>query len=230
MAVNIYVGPLVRFYSGDWKPVFMRGINVQSDEAKHRPPFANEKVSPIEIRNYIIEWRKQISYALKKPLTWAETPDTPYHTNSIDRGGYDALRLWAAYTEQTNLPKPADLPDDVDNDPILISSEAKNKSEFSQIIGGVVIWLPLGFGVVFEADFLHYDEPVSIGSSGALFDQLKKLNEKTWKASPGEIASWRESEKADNNLLEPSAKFGFSVFYNLAQLSVMHHLPMALYY
>jgi len=233
MAVNVYVGPLVRFYSGDWKPVFIRGANAQSDEAKHRPPFGDEKVSPIELRNYIIEWRKQISQALKRQpgtLNWSETPESLYYTNSIDRNGYDALKLWAAYTEQTNLSKPTELPAKVEDDPVLINSEAKNKSEYSQIISGVVLWLPLNIDVVFEADFLHYQEPISVGSSGALFEQLKRLNEKTWKASPGEITSWRESVNPDNTMLEPLAKLGFSVFYNLAQLSVMHRLPMALYH
>ena len=236
MAINIYVGPLVRFYSGNWKPVFIEGGSQKNDDKErgHAAPFADEKVSPVELRNYIIEWRKQISHALKKhlngPLVWSETPDTAYYTDRPDRYGYDALRLWAAYAENPDIPKPTELSANVEDDPALLASKETEETEFAQILSNVVIWLPFNLDIVFDAEFLNYDEPISVGSSGALFEQLKRLNAKTWNASMGEITSWRELKRDDSAPLESSAKYGFSLFFYLAQLSVMNKLPMALYY
>jgi hypothetical protein len=234
MRVNFYVGPLVRFHSEKWKPVFIRGKSEQ-EQPSHSSPFEDESVSPLELRNYIIEWRKQISHALKRhlagQLNWAETPETPFVTESMDRRGYDALRLWAAYSASSLTPPQMELPANVDEDPILIACEAKDKTDYGQIISHVVMWLPFNLDVVFETEFLNYEEPITVGSSGALFDQLKKLNSKTWNAPVGEITNWREAKIDENNLtLDSVAKFGFSVFYNMVQQSVMNKLPMALYH
>lgn len=235
MSVNLYVGSLVRFHTEKWQSVFIRGKSQTADDGTHSTPFEDEKVTPLELRNYIIEWRKQISQALKKhlnaPLNWTETPDAPFVTETMDDRAYDALVLWASYALSPDLTKPKELPEDFDNDPAIVAIENLEEFEYSQMLSDVIIWLPFNLDIVFDADFLNYDEPISVGSSGALFEQLKKLNQATWKVPVGEITSWREAKIDENNVtLESLAKFGFAVFYHMAQQSVMNKQPMALYH
>jgi hypothetical protein len=60
--------------------------------------------------------------------------------------------------------------------------------------------------------------------------ELEELNARTWRADDDAVAQWR-SEGADYGAqLETSAQLGFSVFYELARLSVQHKLPMKLDY
>lgn len=237
MAVNLYVGSLVRFHTEKWQSVYIRSKSKTDGNGAHSSPFEDEKVSPIELRNYIIEWRKQISHALKKhlnaPLNWTETPDAPSVTEAVDERAYDALLLWAAYAASPDLTKPNELHDDYDfdTDPAILALENLEEFDYSQILSDVIIWLPFNLDIVFDAEFLNYEEPISVGSSGALFEQLKKLNQATWQVPVGEITSWREAKIDENNLtLETLAKHGFAVFYNMAQQSVMQKQPMALYH
>jgi hypothetical protein len=163
--VNIYVGPLVRFHSEKWKPVFIEAKQGEDEQSKHSP-FEDKRVSPIELRNYILEWRKQIFHALKRhlnaPLNWAETPETPFVTETFDRRAYDALRLWAAYALMPEKTKPDELPAEIKQDDVFMQVEEMETIDYSQIISDVTMWLPFNLDVVFDAEFLNYDEPIRL--------------------------------------------------------------------
>jgi hypothetical protein len=67
---------------------------------------------------------------------------------------------------------------------------------------------------------------VWFGSSLELLDELRRLNEETYR-----ISSDRKFEDADEgNRFDKSARLGLEMFLRLAQLSVEHQLPMKLDY
>jgi hypothetical protein len=69
-----------------------------------------------------------------------------------------------------------------------------------------------------------------IGSTMGLREELCRLNESTWGASDETITEWRQEGAELGAPFEKSARFGFAVFYELAQLAVQHRLPMKLDY
>lgn len=81
---------------------------------------------------------------------------------------------------------------------------------------------------------------------------MNRLNDQTWKASREEILSWKEKESCKNlkaievengavkflnrtegrevDTMESLAKYGFSVFYTVAEYAAEHNLPILLDY
>ncbi len=93
---------------------------------------------------------------------------------------------------------------------------------------------------------------IVISTVQALLTDLNRLNDQTWKASREEILSWKEKESCKNlkaievengavkflnrtegrevDTMESLAKYGFSVFYTVAEYAAEHNLPILLDY
>jgi hypothetical protein len=224
MALHIYVGSLTRYYAGDWENV----IQKQAREAGNAPPApaADEDAlrDPGEIRPIVLEWRQGIAAALKESITdpfdWDES-DAPYSTDQITRDALWALRLWAAYTEHPELPRPTAPVADPASDPaFLLSNNPEGTSAYHQIVRDIDLWLPWSFAFTFRAETPAAAGKVGLGSVPTLRAQLAELNQKTWRASSeGTLASWRKEAPPPGAPLEVAAKYAFGVLYPLAALA-----------
>ena len=58
----------------------------------------------------------------------------------------------------------------------------------------------------------------------------QQLNSRSWAAADDRIALWRHDGAAFGAPLEVSARFGFTIFYELVKRPVEHRLPMKLDY
>ena len=67
--------------------------------------------------------------------------------------GFGSLVLWAAYAEHPALRRPASLPEEWDNDPALMRSNAAGfRSRYSHLVRNVELWLPSPFEFTFEGE------------------------------------------------------------------------------
>ena len=99
---------------------------------------------------------------------------------------------------------------------------------FSQMFE-VEVWLPCPFPFTFRAADLSGNE-VRFGSSVTLLQQLRQLNNESFRADAETLARWKFDGAGSQDTFEHTARFGLAMFLRHAQLSVEHRLPMKLDY
>ena len=236
MGLDVYVGSLTRYHSGQWETIVQRvgreeGMKVTM-ERQHDPPDAI--TNPEEIREVVLAWRAQLASELRSQaqitLDWGEGLDKPYFTDKPAWDCYAALLLWAAYEEHPDAPRSAIAPDDWTTDAAFRrSTKTHFQSRYSQLLYDIEMWLPAEFSVTFRAPGVAGVE-IGIGSSPTLLAQLDELNRRTWCADERTLADWRREGADYGAPLETSARFGFSIMHSLGSASVANGLPMLLDY
>lgn len=224
MALDVYVGPLTRYYAGDW----------QSIEKKPARARDHGERDCSRIHTAVMSWRGNLAEALashlSEPMAWDETPAAPWFAGRPDWTGFGSLVLWAAYAEQPGLRRPATLPEEWDDDPALVRSNAAGfRSRYSHLVRNVEIWLPCPFDFTFEGDDVD-GRRVLFGSAVTLGRQLAELNAATWKMTDEAIARLGARPATDGGSLEFAARQAMAVMTGLAQRAVQHRLPMKLDY
>jgi hypothetical protein len=223
MSLDVYVGPLARYYGGDWENGAERGRSSGSGQR----PAGRER-----IRQSVLEWRATLAASLGQtlsvPLDWDETDAAPWFVGRPGWDGFGSLVLWAAYVEHPVLRAPAVLPEEWDNDPALVRSNAEGfRSRYSHLVRNVELWLPVAFDITFEGESVDRRRVV-MGSSATLVRQLNELNAATWKADPAEIATWARRIPDGSAPLELRARHAFAVIADLAAKAIAHRQPMKL--
>jgi hypothetical protein len=232
MALDVYVGSLTRYYAGDWKSI--------ADKKGQRPrgrtgaTRASDPGKDSEgIRKAVLAWRDGMKRALKQhlvePLDWAETGDAPWFTDRPGWDGFGSLVLWAAYAEQPGLPRPTALPEEWDDDPALVRSNADGfRSRYSHLVRNVELWLPCDFDFTFEGEDVD-GRRIVVGSSTTLGRQLGELNAATWKMHAGELSALVKN-RPTGSALETCARHALAVMSGLVRHAEEHRLPMKLDY
>jgi hypothetical protein len=234
MALDVYVGSLTRYYAGEWENISERSARERGTQFRieRRVGSGDSEPEIQEILQAILGWRVELNQSLgnriAKPLDWREDLDAPYYTGRPGWDGFGSLVLWAAYAEHPAVRRPASLPEEWDNDPVLVRSSAAGfRSRYSHLVRNVELWLPNPFDFTFEGEDVD-GRRVVVGSTATLRRQLEDLNAATWKADAEIVASWRRDVPADNGPLEQSARYAYAVLLDLAERSVELRLPMKL--
>lgn len=245
MGLDVYVGPLVRYFLRHWEndvaqalaehgiPEDLRnefGENLTFVESKTAQRSLD--VSTVEEAiEKIQEWRSGLSTSLglERPLEWPESDELPYYTRKPCWDGYEGLLLWAAYEDAGQTP-PQDLPESVDEDPALRRSRANLRdSRYPHLLAETEIWLPGDYAMAFRAQD-PTGEQMDFGFATALFGEMIDLNERTWQADLDTIAEWYNNSVEYGSPLEACARFGFAVFYHLSRTAYTQGFPMVLDY
>jgi hypothetical protein len=235
MALDVYVGSLTRYYAGDCESIADRNekrtrstTRTTTTRAGSDPGKESER-----IRKAVLGWRDGVKRALRQhldePLDWAETTEAPWFTDQPGWDGFGSLVLWAAYAEQPGLRRPATLPEEWDDDPALVRSNADGfRSRYSHLVRNVELWLPCAFDFTFEGEDVD-GRRIIVGSSTTLGRQLGELNAATWKMNARELAALASNRPPDS-ALETCARHALAVMSGLARHAVEHRLPMKLDY
>jgi len=239
MALDVYVGSLTRYYAGDWesiadkkgrrtRPARTKGARTRGARAGSEPGTESER-----IRKAVLAWRDGMQRALRQHLAealdWPETADAPWFTGRPGWDGFGSLVLWAAYAEQPGLRRPAALPEEWDDDPALVRSNADGfRSRYSHLVRNVELWLPSAFDFTFEGEDVDGRRTI-VGSSITLGRQLGELNAATWKMDAGELVALAKN-RPNGNGLESCARHALAVMTGLVGHAVEHRLPMKLDY
>ena len=243
MGLDVFVGPLSRYYTGDWETVVQQmgrqtGMPITVIRPKAATPsFLSRLVAALTRRNptpdsaqRVTAWAASLTQYSPEATTfaWSDSPSAPYFTDKPAWDCYGALMLWAAYDEL----KPSDRLASAkhwDRDASYLAVIQKSDSKYRHLVANTELWLPVAFEAPFSAPSPGGNEVV-IGSSIRLLAELECLNANTWRASGTDLESWRHSGAAYDAPLEVSARFGFAVFHGLAKQSVSANLPMKLDY
>lgn len=239
MGLDVYVGSLTRYYGGDWENAGERAAReralgkVAGGRLIRSNVQGEEKARDQErIREAVLTWREILGDSLGAnvpgPLDWNEDDEAPYFTGRPGWDGFGSLVLWAAYGEHPTLRLPATLPEEWDNDPALMRSNADGfRSRYSHLVRNVELWLPVSFAFTFEGEDVDRRRVV-VGSATTLARQLADLNAATWKAEASEAAAWAKRRPDDSASIELNARYAFGVMTDLAAKAVAHRLPMKL--
>ena len=179
-------------------------------------------------------WRRRIARELKGRVRgvayWDESPTAPYFTDKPGWDSYGALVLWAAHTENPEIPRPEKVESDwTRNRALEASATGPGGSQFGQLVNGPEIWLPFDFSATFETRDL-FGKRVTVGSCQQLVRELNLLNDRTWRMGPKETGEILEKGPDPGGMLEPNAKFAMALFSSLGENALAHRLPMKLDY
>ena len=230
MALDVYVGSLTRYYAGEWENVSERTARERGTQFRigRRVGSGDPEPDIQEILQDILTWRVALGDRIAHPLDWSEDLDAPYYTGRPGWDGFGSLVLWAAYAEHPAMRRPASLPEEWDNDPVLVrSSVVSFRSRYSHLVRNVELWLPNPFEFTFEGEDVD-GRRVVVGSTATLRRQLEDLNAATWKANADTVTIWGRDPPGDNAPLEQSARYAYAVLLDLAERSVELRLPMKL--
>jgi len=236
MALDVYVGSLTRYYAGDWENIAEKTARERGAPYQIARPggSADRRKDPQKIGSAIEAWRSTLSASLAsniaRPLDWDETVAAPYFTGRPGWDGFGSLVLWAAYAENPALRRPDILPEEWDNDPALIRSNASGfRSRYSHLVRNVELWLPAPFEFTFEGEDVD-GRRVVVGSTMTLRRQLDELNVATWKASAAAVGQWGREPPAEDAALELCARYAFAILLDLSRAAVERRLPMKMDY
>jgi len=232
MALDVYVGSLRRFYSGDWQSAADKAAPSGAARREADRPTADRPADVERIRASVLSWRRNLAASLVStttvPIDWNESPEAPYFTGQVGWDGFGSLVLWAAYAESPALRRPATLAEEWDDDPALIRCNAEGfRSRYSNLVRNVELWLPVPLPFTFEGEDIDARRIV-MGSTEMLSRQLADLNNATWKAKPEEIAGWARRQLSQEGSLELQARYAFGVMSDLVHKAVEYRLPMKL--
>lgn len=243
MGLDVYVGPLSRYYAGSWETILQqqaRETGLQVEVVRPRQPREsimtrllavltgrNRKADPETIVN---AWMSQLSRCSPngQEIRWVDTQDGDYVTDKPAWDCYGALVVWAANQEAGAAPA-LSTAEGWNKESAYVAAIANPGSAYRHLLGNTEIWLPADFDPPFSGP-TPAGQKVVFGSGTRLLHELEHLNASTWKAGPSDIETWRMAGAEFGAPLEVSAKFGFAVFHSLARAAVDRCLPMKLDY
>ncbi len=244
MGLDVYVGPLSRYYSGQWETILQQvgrqnGLRVEVVRPRRRTISPVARLlgrltghrAPPDPTTLVDKWRATLRTHAPAGvlLTLNDSIDGEYFTDKPAWDCYGALVLWAAYDEAPPAERLVAATDKWSNDPSYVKAIANRGSRYRHLIANTEFWLPVEFDSPFEAPMPVGDRAV-IGSSVRLLSELRALNQNWWRATDEDIDHWRQEGAEYGGPLERSAMFGFAVFYTLACKSTALQLPMKLDY
>jgi hypothetical protein len=234
MGLDLYVGTMTRYLSGDWKTIVQQwaestGTPIQMVRSNQAPDAIRD---PLQIRPVVIAWRglltKSLGTKISAPLGWGEEDGRPYFTDKPDWDGYWSLLLLAAYIEK-GKERPQYLPEHPEKDRVL--KDARKKSARYEQLLLPMIWLPDDFNFTFTGEHLT-GQKVTYGSAPRLLVALADLNDHTLKGTPEDLARWRFEGPTDEKPrpFERVARFALGVFIELTEKAVSERLPIIVDY
>jgi hypothetical protein len=236
MGLDLYVGPLTRYHTGDWQTIAQQigaqnGFEVRVIRA-HEEEEDRETDSTV-VQNAVQEWQQWLGNALGSPVDWAEGPSQPYWTDKPDWDGFGAVLLLAAYDERPDLRPDAgakqDSPREFGDSPAY-QAASEEPERYVTLLSGVEWWLPLTEDpVVIEASRPN-GEPARMGSVDRLAAELQLLAQRTGVFVGHDLAEAQQGPPGDGASVEEVARFGLAVMLELAESAVKHRQPFLLDY
>lgn len=242
MGLDVYVGPLCRYYAGDWETIVQRLAREQGIPVKivHATD-PGQRPSTDDARSAVLTWRDSLAKAVAGAgivlLDWDESVDAECHTDKPNWDCYTDLLLFAAREEHPQAKAAKSLfgmfrkkQQEWNEDPAYQASlKSGSRSRYGHLLGNTEFWLPYEANVIFEGTAPPGNQCV-FGSSIVLLRQLDELNARTWKADASALEQWNENGADSESPAEEKARFALAVMHRLARVAVDRRLPMKLDY
>jgi len=181
------------------------------------------------LRPGVEAWREDLRGAVadkvRAQLVWDEGADVAVTTDLGD-SGWLALRLFAFYSERSELEWPDCVPPLLELDP---HWRAAADGKFGKTLYGQLLacrgWLPGDFPVTLRVP-LPDGETAELGSVGGLVDQLRWLNQRTFQADGADLTAWLEAAAPPGADLLQAARRGYAAVWVAAEVAQQHRLPL----
>lgn len=177
----------------------------------------------------IAAWREDLRASLaekvRQQLDWDEAA-TAVFTADLGDSGWLAVRLLGLLAERPELEWPDSVPPLLELLPAWrAAAEARfATSHFGQLLA-CSVWLPGDFPVTFRAPLPDGSE-AEIGAVQSLFDQLRRLNQRTFEADGPAIAGWRDLPAPAGGEFVAAARRGYAALHAAAAFAAGAGLPL----
>jgi hypothetical protein len=250
MGLDLYAGPLVRYYTGAWETEAQQagrvaGFPVQVVYSGGGPRRLWKLTAPWRISAWLRRIRSKYAKVIRQDLSWQEGRSSAYFARKPDHDGRWSLVLAGAYAEHPQFAMPEQLPDDIEADP---AYAAIGENYLSSVISVLEchMYLPSA-----ENFILSEPDPVGnkrfITSTANLGWALDVVNDAHWRADSGHIEEWAreppargktvlrvgdgkhelvEEEEPITESLQGLAKFGFAIYSKALAFSREHNVPI----
>ncbi len=226
MSLDLYVGTLTRYLSGDWVTLVAPPRPGGEPEVEHHPMPDDAVTDPQFVRDVVLAWRTALGHGLTQhgvTLDWDEGDRVPYRAERLPDGGFGALMLLAAYDDRPDLSAP-------DDDPRCWREAAAVRAvtvgdahtRYPALVKGARWWLPARFAFGFDAPSPS-EAPVRMASLDVLYDQLVELDTRTLQVGDAEVAP--PPGAAGFDVL---ARHALATFRRLAAAALDARLPLLL--
>ncbi|MEZ0325908.1 MAG: hypothetical protein ACAH95_08370 [Fimbriimonas sp.] len=233
MALDVYVGPLSRYHSGDWKTVAQVAAEAAGvPYSIVRPEGDEESASPEVVAEVVASWQKQIGQIVEangvEPNLWEDQPSIEYVTDRPGWEGLAGLLFKFAYLLAPDLPEPRLVPDfsEVSNDPAF--RRAMDEPGYLHILAACELWIPGSFEFFFESQTVA-GQQLGISSLLMLNAALDEVCE-LWGKDRLALRSQESAQPAPDATLDEAALHGLAVFSRLAYEATERNVPMILDY
>src|SRR5687768_14062080 len=95
VGLDVYVGPLTRYYTGDWETIIEQlgregafAVEVVRPDGEDQ---GERLTDPAEVTELVLAWRTALSAAIGQELEWIEDPSAPVFTDKPAWDGYGSL-------------------------------------------------------------------------------------------------------------------------------------------
>jgi hypothetical protein len=251
MGLDIYAGPLSRYYAGDWETIIQRHGR-ESGTPVHiiRPPGFRFPPPDVALAR-VLAWRSALDGALDghihEPLNWSESLTGDYITDKPNHDGKAGVVLLAAQQEFPSMSLPTRATRDASRTNLwtLVADRygsgnlrrrirkrlgmpvpAKPSAPFEHIYFPI-LWLPveMGLSVVTKDAFGHR---VTIGSVLGLRRELQDLHDRIRASRPSLLDAWQSTDALDRGEFEAIASLGLKIWLELAIQADDRRVPMIL--
>lgn len=234
MGLDIYVGSLSRYLSGDWKTVAAQAAEAEGIAFVTVGP-DRASLDPSELVPVVVEWQEAVAAALGGVEPWDDNPNAPYATDQPHWLGYGGLALLAAHAERPDLVGPGDTPEEYAAAPAFQAMQ-HDPGRFPSLLGGAEWWLPFdGVRATFTAETPH-GRMMGMGTLAQLRAELDALRDAVG-VSQVDLATALLSGGPDRADVETTAEythrwglFGLAVFWELCTQAEGMQLPLLLDY
>jgi len=253
VGLDVYVGPLTRYYSFEWETILQQAGRQQGMEVQVIRPPGFEKPDPQDVVEGVATWRKTLADSIGVPMRWDESLSGAYETDKLDWDGYHAVRLLALHEEFPDVPTPTAIDrrdlQALEREPLERRFGEvyvpKNPSRMGRLLGRKPseptarprylniqtpeLWLPISLDGVLRAPGPAGND-VTIGSVDGLLSELVRVNHNTVRMDQEAIETAQHAGPPEGGAFDPMARFGLAVFLTLARTSHERSQPIILDY
>ena len=237
MAMDVYVGPLCRYFANDWLNEVAQMMPEKYVRMSPMGPIPRE--DPRKYHLAMLGYRKWVTPVFQKAgvtrLEWDERVNAPYFTQQLVWQQRDHVRLVAAYDEFRDFTPPETLQGQDMNawfkqDVAWASAHAAGSSSVYAHLLTCEWWLPVEFPKPTPAPIPN-QQIKPFGSVFALRRELEELAENVWTTPASELARRPLDETLPGETpLRHYAREGWSKLWQLSGDAVKHQLVMLLDY
>lgn len=234
MALDIYVGPLVRYFTGRWETIAAHvlaaeGVEVRTVRTGGSDPAAND---PGQVAEVLAGWRAYLADGLGCAADWPDNIDGEYWTDRPAWDGFGAVVIVAARLAMPDHPDvTADPGDPAGYADLPLVQAARHGTRLRSLVGGAEWWLPITPAAQTFSVGMPNGNMTEMSTVDRLVNDLAEVVDQSGFIARSEIDPVRRAGiPARNAAFDDCARWGLAVMTWAALTARRYRQPMLLDY